>query len=250
MTEVKLALLIAWPVEPHLWSPKKAKSDRLDLLLVVDTTEDAASLRTALVPLNLGVLYEFSQGAVQPYAGVDLMEAKTDAAIQEGLKKGTIIWLRWRNAAGLESTMPVWFTCEGRRAEARLTRDVHGEVLLDRRLQQTEARGRGLLPVDAVDGGRSRRGAVEDLRGRDERRGADAEAGPPGDPRAATGADEHARGGDRSRWTATRIARSSRTTREKSAMATRSFICGRDISESESSCAADAWSPRSCRTSR
>lgn len=40
---------------------------------------------------------------------VDLMEAKTDAAIQEGLKKGTIIWLRWRNNSGADVTMPVWF---------------------------------------------------------------------------------------------------------------------------------------------
>jgi hypothetical protein len=40
---------------------------------------------------------------------MDLMEAKTDAAVQEGLKKGTIIWLRWKNEAGADVTMPVWF---------------------------------------------------------------------------------------------------------------------------------------------
>ena len=40
---------------------------------------------------------------------LDLMESKIDAAIQEALKKGTIIWLRWKNAAGQEATMPVWF---------------------------------------------------------------------------------------------------------------------------------------------
>lgn len=40
---------------------------------------------------------------------MDMMEAKTDAAVQEALKKGTIIWIRWRNAAGLDETMPVWF---------------------------------------------------------------------------------------------------------------------------------------------
>ena len=40
---------------------------------------------------------------------IDLMEAKTDAAVQEALKKGTIVWLRWRNAAQEEATMPVWF---------------------------------------------------------------------------------------------------------------------------------------------
>ena len=40
---------------------------------------------------------------------MDVMEAKTDAAVQEALKKGTIIWLKWKNAAGAEITMPVWF---------------------------------------------------------------------------------------------------------------------------------------------
>ena len=42
----------------------------------------------------------------------DLMEAKTDAAVQEGLKKGTIIWLRWRGVDGNEETMPVWFVMD------------------------------------------------------------------------------------------------------------------------------------------
>jgi hypothetical protein len=40
---------------------------------------------------------------------MDVMQAKTDAAVQEALKKGTIIWLRWTNSEGVDVTMPVWF---------------------------------------------------------------------------------------------------------------------------------------------
>lgn len=32
-----------------------------------------------------------------------------DKAIQEALKKSTIVWLRWRDSDGVDRTMPVWF---------------------------------------------------------------------------------------------------------------------------------------------
>lgn len=32
-----------------------------------------------------------------------------DKAVQEALKKSTILWLRWTNEAGVSNTMPVWF---------------------------------------------------------------------------------------------------------------------------------------------
>jgi hypothetical protein len=43
---------------------------------------------------------------------LDVLHAKTDAAVQEGLKKGTIVWLRWKNSAGVDQTMPVWFVLD------------------------------------------------------------------------------------------------------------------------------------------
>ncbi len=36
----------------------------------------------------------------------------TGGAIQESLKKSTIIWLRWRTADGVERTMPVWYVMD------------------------------------------------------------------------------------------------------------------------------------------
>ncbi|MDQ3955570.1 MAG: hypothetical protein M3285_08485 [Actinomycetota bacterium] len=54
------------------------------------------------------VSYELSDKLEWPMHLNTMVEAATDKAIQESLKKSTILWLRW-SLDGRENTMPVWF---------------------------------------------------------------------------------------------------------------------------------------------
>lgn len=70
---------------------------------------------------------------------LDRLHAKTDAAVQEGLKKGTIVWLRWKNEAGADQTMPVWFVLD----QGKL-------YVLSGERQQTIPGARDLRTVDVI----------------------------------------------------------------------------------------------------
>ncbi len=52
--------------------------------------------------------YELSDKLTWPEHLNTMVEAATDKAVQESLKKSTILWLRW-TLDGREHTMPVWF---------------------------------------------------------------------------------------------------------------------------------------------
>jgi hypothetical protein len=58
------------------------------------------------------VVHEPSPGVGWTTHQSDILRSNVDAAISEALKKGTIVWLRWRNSQGLEQTMPVWFVLD------------------------------------------------------------------------------------------------------------------------------------------
>ena len=65
-------------------------------------TLTATDLTWADVTYSIGEGVEFSEHA-------QTVVSATSAAIQESLKKSTIMWLRWTDTAGAERTMPVWF---------------------------------------------------------------------------------------------------------------------------------------------
>ncbi len=55
-----------------------------------------------------GVAYELGPGVEWSEERKRVSGASTSAAVQESLKKSTILWMRWRDD-GREHTMPVWF---------------------------------------------------------------------------------------------------------------------------------------------
>ncbi|MFN2525024.1 MAG: hypothetical protein ABR505_01995 [Actinomycetota bacterium] len=58
------------------------------------------------------VVYEVAPDVPWPeYLSAVASGSTTAAAVQESLKKSTILWLRWR-AAGREHTMPVWYVMD------------------------------------------------------------------------------------------------------------------------------------------
>jgi hypothetical protein len=54
------------------------------------------------------VAYELGEGVVLPDSLRGAAGLATSPAVQESLKKSTILWMRWR-ADGVERTMPVWY---------------------------------------------------------------------------------------------------------------------------------------------
>lgn len=57
------------------------------------------------------VVYELSPSLPWSEHHKTLMGSQTAAAVQESLKKSTIVWLRW-TLDGVERTMPVWFVLQ------------------------------------------------------------------------------------------------------------------------------------------
>lgn len=85
--------------------------------------------------------------AAQAAAGEEL-----DKAVQEAIKKSTILWMRWDDAAGVSRTMPVWFVTD------------QGKIyVLSGEREQTIPGARDLRNVDVIMRWKGKNAQVADL---------------------------------------------------------------------------------------
>jgi hypothetical protein len=78
----------------------------------------------------------------------------TDPAVQESLKKSTILWLRWRTPDGAERTMPVWYLYDAKAGKI---------YVLSGERQQTIPGARSLRSADLILRWKGKNASVAEL---------------------------------------------------------------------------------------
>ncbi|MGI8406990.1 MAG: hypothetical protein ACR2L3_00555 [Actinomycetota bacterium] len=126
--------------------PKEAVTAFFDIAAWYALTPTDLTWPQMVATTGEGITWTEGQAA-QAAAGEEL-----DKAVQEAIKKSTILWLRWDDAAGTSRTMPVWFVTD------------QGKIyVLSGEREQTIPGARDLRNVDVIMRWKGKNAQVADL---------------------------------------------------------------------------------------